>query len=75
MASQATNQKPVGAALRRLMQEQDVRPEEIAYKLGVSASTVARWMAGRNEPTRGMGERLGELFGVDRRTFHEEPAA
>jgi transcriptional regulator with XRE-family HTH domain len=56
------------------MAEQDIRPEEIAYKLGVSASTVARWMAGSNEPTRGMGQRLAELFAVDRKTFYEEAA-
>lgn len=56
------------------MAEQDVRAEEIAYKLGVSASTVARWMAGRTEPNRGMGERLAELFEVERKVFYEEAA-
>lgn len=74
MASQMTKQKPVGAALRRLMAEQDIRAEEVAYKLGVSYTTVMRWMAGKNEPTPGMGDRLAELFEVERRTFYEEAA-
>lgn len=75
MASQMTSQKPVGPALRNLMAEQNVRAEEVAYKLGVSYTTVMRWMAGRNEPTPGMGDRLGELFGVPSETFYAKAAA
>lgn len=74
MASQGARQKPVGPALRRLMAEQDMRPEELAFRLGVSASTVARWMRGSNEPDRGAGERLAALFEVERKVFYEEAA-
>lgn len=75
MASQTTCRKPVGPALRKLMDEQNIRAEEIAYKLGVSYPTVIRWMAGKNEPTPGAAKRLGDFFGVDWRTFFEEKAA
>ena len=48
---------------------------KVAYKLGVSYTTVMRWMAGRNEPTRGAAQRLAELFDVDYREFYGEQAA
>lgn len=74
MPSQTTRQKPVGPALRRLMAEQDIRPEEIAFRVGVSASTVARWIRGSNQPDRGAGERLAAMFEVERKVFYEEAA-
>lgn len=72
MTSQTKCQKPVGPVLRKLMAEQQIRAEEIAYKLDVSYPTVMRWMAGKNEPGRGAARRLGELFGVDWRDFYEQ---
>jgi transcriptional regulator with XRE-family HTH domain len=69
------DRKPIGAVLRRLMAEQDIRAEEVASKLGVSYATVMRWRAGKSEPTHGTAVRLAELFGVKRCVFFEETAA
>lgn len=56
------------------MDERDMRVEELAFRLHVSGSTVARWLAGKTGPTPAMGRALGDLFGVDWREFYEEAA-
>jgi transcriptional regulator with XRE-family HTH domain len=75
MASQSPGHKAAGERLRALMAERDMRPEELAVRLHVSASTIHRWMAGVVSPTPHLGRLLAEVFEVDRREFYAKEAA
>lgn len=55
------------AKLRRCMDEHQCSPSWVADQLGVSHTTVARWLSGEvgREPSWSQGQRLAELFQVD----------
>ena len=75
MSSQVPSQKPVGPRLRALMASHDLRAEDVASQLGVSHSTVLRWMRGSNQPTQRAARQLGRLFAVEWDSFYEEREA
>jgi transcriptional regulator with XRE-family HTH domain len=54
------------------MVEHDIGLVEVAFRLNVSPSTVARWMRGSNEPTTKAAKELAALFEVDWRSFYAD---
>ena len=51
----------IGTELRQWRVERDMAREELAYRVGVSVSTVYRWETGRVKPSRLAERRLKEL--------------
>lgn len=41
-----------------------LKPEEIAYRLGVSVSTVFKWKSEETEPSRMAKEKIQKLLGA-----------
>lgn len=71
MARHSTSHKAVAKRLADLLEERDLRTEQVAAELTISHRTVTRWLAGANEPTPTMARRLGDYFGIDWREFYE----
>jgi transcriptional regulator with XRE-family HTH domain len=52
--------------LRQLRRSAGLTQEELAYRLGVDRTTVARWESGATEPSAWMQPKLAKLLGVPR---------
>lgn len=70
MSGQREIRKPIAALLQRLLEVEDMRPEDLAAELHVSHRTVTRWLAGRTEPTPTLARALGARFQMDWRDFY-----
>lgn len=53
-----------GKRIRELRTEAGLSQKQLAEKLQMSQSAVAKWESGRTEPTAGALIRLARLFGV-----------
>lgn len=59
--------KTVGLVLKRTLSQQGQSQADLARRLGVSQSTVSRWMAGQQRPWRQGPRRKLLALGVDPR--------
>ena len=60
--------------LSALLNEQNINQAELAKILGVSESTVGKWMLMKSLPRMGIIQKLSDYFGVPKSYFLEEAA-
>ncbi|MDY2739988.1 MAG: helix-turn-helix transcriptional regulator [Acidaminococcus sp.] len=58
--------------LSALLNEHNINQAELAKKLGVSESTVGKWLLMKSLPRMGIIQKLSELFQVSKSYFLEE---
>lgn len=58
--------------LSALLNEQNINQAELAKILGVSESTVGKWMLMKSLPRMGIIQKLSDYFGVPKSYFLEE---
>lgn len=61
--------------LSALLNEHNINQTELAKILGVSESTVGKWMLMKSLPRMGIIQKLSDYFGVPKSYFLEESAA
>ncbi|MGN8759291.1 helix-turn-helix domain-containing protein [Acidaminococcus fermentans] len=61
--------------LSALLNEHNINQNELAKILGVSESTVGKWMLMKSLPRMGIIQKLSDYFGVPKSYFLEESAA
>lgn len=61
--------------LSALLNEHNINQAELAKILGVSESTVGKWMLMKSLPRMGIIQKLSDYFGVPKSYFLEESAA
>lgn len=61
--------------LSALLNEHNINQTELAKILGVSESTVGKWMLMKSLPRMGIIQKLSDYFGVPKSYFLEEAAA
>lgn len=61
--------------LSALLHEHNINQTELAKILGVSESTVGKWMLMKSLPRMGIIQKLSDYFGVPKSYFLEESAA
>lgn len=60
-------------ALRQYRQSQGLSQQELAKKLGVTATTVYRWEAGRREPRGAVRGKISEITGIPFHLLVQQP--
>ena len=60
----STQEDPIGSFLKELMRRRKRLPSQLAADLGVSHSTVNRWLSGVDTPSIKSCRRLAEYSGV-----------
>ena len=64
--------KRFSARLKELMDERDINQVELSLIMGLSRSTVNKWMTQKSIPRMGIIEKLASYFGVPQSYFLEE---
>ena len=60
----STEEAPIGSFLKKVMLRRKRLPSQLAADLGVSHSTVKRWLSGEDVPSTRSCQRLSEYSGV-----------
>lgn len=60
----STEEAPIGSFLKEVMRRRKRLPSQLAADLGVSHSTVKRWLSGEDVPSTRSCRRLAEYSGV-----------
>ena len=60
------------ARLKELMEEKNINQVELSAAMGLSRSTVNKWVTQKAIPRMGIIEKLASYFGVPKRYFLEE---
>ena len=60
----STEEAPIGSFLKEVMRRRKRLPSQLAADLGVSHSTVKRWLSGEDVPSTRSCQRLSEYSGV-----------
>lgn len=60
----STEEAPIGSFLKEVMLRRKRLPSQLAADLGVSHSTVKRWLSGEDVPSTRSCQRLSEYSGV-----------
>ena len=58
--------KIIATNLKRLMEERDISNVELSEKIGVSQSTVGKWLLEKSVPRMGAIEKLAKYFNVNK---------
>lgn len=64
--------KNISSNLKRLMNENNINNSELSKKLGVSESTVGKWLLEKSVPRMGVIEQIASLFNVQKSEILEK---
>ncbi|MEG0250234.1 MAG: helix-turn-helix transcriptional regulator [Peptostreptococcus sp.] len=64
--------KNISSNLKRLMNENNINNSELSKKLGVSESTVGKWLLEKSVPRMGVIEQIASLFNVQKSDILEQ---
>ena len=62
----------LSSRLKTIMRERDINQRELAYAIGVSESTIGKWILKKAMPRMGIIQKLADFFKVGKSFFLEK---